>query len=533
MRLSTIFTIGFTLCSLLLSGQYFRNTYNITSTSGTSAYTILPIDDESFVKLESNNGANSKSITRISTIDGDGKELWSKTKNYMYAYNRSLVVRNDTIFYSGNSDSNQQYYWYFGMMKTNGDSIVEYKFLAVNASSGAANNYGITLIDGSNAILWGEGLESRASNPNNNLISSAFLRVKFDGSLQNQMLWFDLGKDVSRKMSEVRLDINDNLVFGYRHGNGTNHRNYIIKLKPNNEFEVIGSIASTDQELQPYIAIDSKNNYYTQALILDTISSSGLTVLNLYLIKMDKVGNLLWKSKILANYPLLNGKPTIFSPFVFKIFCTSSDQILLGGTCRVIDSLVVPFTGKKQIFSNAVSFFARFDQDGNPLWEHAVVPQLLPDGYIQQNYIFDIIEHSDKSILIAGSIFRTRNNPRFRLDSWVMRLSPDGCLSTACDHLEKYWHFPKVITSSDDQAIVHTTVFPNPGSDYINIKIDESWALPVSYELISTCGTISLYGKSTVTRDLELETSSLSAGLYMIRLSSTDGRIAFAKWIKL
>ncbi|MBK9255403.1 MAG: T9SS type A sorting domain-containing protein [Saprospiraceae bacterium] len=106
-----------------------------------------------------------------------------------------------------------------------------------------------------------------------------------------------------------------------------------------------------------------------------------------------------------------------------------------------------------------------------------------------------------------------------------MRLSPDGCLNDACDHLQKYWHFPEPIVATTDLEINRLSIYPNPGSDFIQVTIDEQMQFPIRYELLDLSGQRIEIGTLATQDHFSIEAGWLHEGIYILRIMDKAGKV--------
>jgi len=454
-------------------------------------------------------------------------------------FNR-LQVRNDSIIYSGSffQERDSTTYWFLGITNAKGDRIAEYVFPILHLKDTGKGsfgyqtptNYGLTLLSNNEVMLWGEGLDNRQPNPGNVPYRSVFLRVGLDGSKKSDVFWFDINDDKKRRMSDACTDIDGNMVFLYEYrGNPVlKIARSICKIMLDNSIKLIAEIPITDLGLElPKIAVDSQGNYFINPTY---ISSSDIG----YISKVNRAGEVLWTSMIPTynlEWPALIG--ATHTNEINRISTTHNGDILCTGRVFVRDSFVVAGQVKKQYLSGNGSFIARFDTDGKLLWRHFIVPH-KKDGTIRGNYIYDIQEAPDGSIITGGALERDDNDidPSFKTDAWIMRLTTDGCLKPDCSHIGKYFDFlPEIVSVTDDVGTDKLTIYPNPGTEQINIQLAADIALPIQYQISNIQGMIVETGIQSV-RDITLDGSHLVSGMYIIAIRDSHGSVLSSKWVK-
>jgi PKD repeat protein len=131
----------------------------------------------------------------------------------------------------------------------------------------------------------------------------------------------------------------------------------------------------------------------------------------------------------------------------------------------------------------------------------------------------------------------------------------NGCSSTFCDSAYVLKHQPGKLSSrngsensnsirrvnvinpsvvgifSDAQFLKTISVFPNPVSFVLNISFEENKNLSASYKIFSLEGKEIMHGKLSAPEN-KLNVEKLSAGVYILQLSDSDGTKIFRKIIK-
>ena len=85
------------------------------------------------------------------------------------------------------------------------------------------------------------------------------------------------------------------------------------------------------------------------------------------------------------------------------------------------------------------------------------------------------------------------------------------------------------INSDTDFALLHTAVYPNPGSDQVFVKNTKGIAL---FRLFNLQGKMVLSTKIIGSLELEINTSELYPGIYFFQLTDESGTEETGKWIK-
>jgi hypothetical protein len=132
-------------------------------------------------------------------------------------------------------------------------------------------------------------------------------------------------------------------------------------------------------------------------------------------------------------------------------------------------------------------------------------------------YPRDIIETSDHHIVIAGEFFDNLAVPfNCHFDPFVLKVNSEGLI---------------VNTQSNELPLAQEAiVFPNPGSDYLQVK------LAVQHKT-ATLQLFDLNGRMVHTEEIRgdmqrVQTATLPAGIYPYRISTKDRVIGSGKWVK-
>ncbi|MBK8080990.1 MAG: T9SS type A sorting domain-containing protein [Saprospiraceae bacterium] len=464
-------------------------------------------------------------------MNAKGNEQFEIVKDYIQGNWSTMKLRNDTIFYSGRSisASDSIYYWYFGMMTESGDSIAEFKYPMIHFKDGNVTNYGIVLTGGSEAILWGEGIDNRQPNPTDVPYRSVFYRVGFDGSVRSDLIWYECSDHPSRRMSDAASDSDGSPVFGYYCLEDAARR-YIIKLKPDNTVSREGSVSIGDPSLDdPRIAVDHEGNYIINSNFggKDSIWNTDRRRTT-HVTKINRQGQILWNTMM----PQIKREGRIYLDRfeMLRMSVTKNNDILCVGQVIIADSFYHPVTQEPfHWVSYNASFIARLAPDGKVKWRHLMAPY-NSEGSALSNILFDIQEAPDGSIIVAGQL--QRDTSGFIHDAWLMRLSPDGCLNDSCDHIQKYWRFPDTISLTENIQLFPLMIYPNPGQQGFRILYSSDMIYPLQYELINSTG-VRLQTGFLGSNDDEVDTSWLYSGAYQVLVRDRNGKVFSGRWVKM
>lgn len=537
--------------------QYFSKTYIYKDNIGSFISNVFCKDDNHCVKLDLVVSDQGRGCIELAGFDQKGMITWKKLKPYFNGNQNALILRHDTIFYSGRSNELKDsiMYWYFGMMSIDGDSIAEYKYATLHLKDTGIGsfgyqtptNYGLTLVNNNEVILWGEGLDKRMPQPLPPAIEvpfrSVFLRVGMDGERKSDLFWFEMSENPDRRMSDAATDIDGNMVFVYEwaypfvSAEYNSLRKGIFKIMPDNSIESVAEVPiGYLRGGRPRMAIDSLGNY----IINPTIQGGGSDEYNVnysdlgFLSKIDRSGEVLWTSLVPPAFKndWIKELYSYRTQEMTRISTTKNGDILCTGRIFTVDSIDIPGSSKKKWISGNGCYIARFNTDGQLLWQHFIVP-LKKDTTIRYNAIFDIKEAPDGSIVTGGLL--ENYDGGFRNDAWLMRLTPGGCLDADCSHVGKYWVFPEDISTVQDEPVrrLHSvTVSPNPGRDKVSVRLSEDATYPLHYGVQSITGIRYITGTLATPSDTDIDMSWLPSGMYIIYIRDHAGQTGSVKWIR-
>jgi hypothetical protein len=187
-------------------------------------------------------------------------------------------------------------------------------------------------------------------------------------------------------------------------------------------------------------------------------------------------------------------------PALYSGVSKYDDLIYLGGTSN--------FDLYNQTFSSFNSWFhlIRINPDITPVWEY----WYGGDAYY---FLYSILATSDGGCLLVGSRYDDAVQYMER-DIYVVKVNSDGLI---------------VWTQEIPVDQQQTMVYPNPGTDYFTVKIQNQ---QLELELISLNGQVVI--KQTLNNDANtVKTERLPSGIYFYRLTNTRTHaIESGKWIK-
>jgi len=145
------------------------------------------------------------------------------------------------------------------------------------------------------------------------------------------------------------------------------------------------------------------------------------------------------------------------------------------------------------------------------------------DGPLRWSLLRHIKELEDGTILFMG--YANYFEDEIIQDFWIVRTDKDGCIDGyECNETT-------LLTSQNNlihEGYQKVKIFPNPSNGILNIDFNRGLNLE-NYVLIDA--TSSLISKGQV--NVQLDFSTLDAGLYYLILFDDDGKYTVKKWIKM
>ncbi|KAF0204010.1 MAG: hypothetical protein FD170_699 [Bacteroidetes bacterium] len=191
-------------------------------------------------------------------------------------------------------------------------------------------------------------------------------------------------------------------------------------------------------------------------------------------------------------------------PAVTKNILVTSDYIWVVGWYNVIPFSVPCFPESTWVVLNKLNHNLELQE------------QLFYGGDAVYNP-YDVIETSDHHIVVTGNYYNPYLIPyECKFDPFVLKVNSEGLI---------------VNTQNNELPLAQEAiVFPNPGSDYLQIK------LAVQHKT-ATLQLFDLNGRlihtEEITADMQrVNTTTLPAGIYPYRISANNRVIGSGKWVK-
>jgi len=87
------------------------------------------------------------------------------------------------------------------------------------------------------------------------------------------------------------------------------------------------------------------------------------------------------------------------------------------------------------------------------------------------------------------------------------------------------------LTSTLDWTNELVKIFPNPGQDVISVRWENNQHIPLSYKMYNLMGQPLLTGQSA-NSTFEISVDILPAGLYLVFVEDSNGKVFSSKWVK-
>ncbi|MCX8478630.1 MAG: T9SS type A sorting domain-containing protein [Chitinophagales bacterium] len=183
---------------------------------------------------------------------------------------------------------------------------------------------------------------------------------------------------------------------------------------------------------------------------------------------------------------------------------------------------------KDTSISGFYGFLVKTDTLGNTTWERNYIGSHPIPNFLTTDEFDDFDYLSDGSIIVLGNIFIQKVAPNFiSQQGWLLRLSPDGCLSPNDCGVETGLFDPP--TASNTQAL-NILLYPNPSSDELSIKIkDNQIGFPIQFTVYDLVGKqISTYELTQSQQTINI--SKLLPGQYFAMFSKNGKRLSLQKF---
>ncbi len=250
-------------------------------------------------------------------------------------------------------------------------------------------------------------------------------------------------------------------------------------------------------------------------------------------LKTDSLGNLIWHrwypelwgvniSEYLdSTYLLTSWTPNGIGSIITKIDSNGDviwQRTYLYGTGLTLYKSIKTLDGgivsvglanvATQNFDDA--YIQKVDAQGNLIWQNSF------NGIGSRVDFFEnVIETYDGGLLVNGS---TNEGTAGGQNLWLVKLDSMGCLEPDC------W----VGVEQADANTLGVAVYPNPATDWLNLKYDNT--RKITLEIFNLSGQTVLQHQHMAPKE-SIEISHLPAGLYLLRFVDEFGNMATEKLV--
>lgn len=295
---------------------------------------------------------------------------------------------------------------------------------------------------------------------------------------------------------------------------------FILKLNSNGEFLWAKIFGSSGNESAEDFCIDGSNNIFTIGFFYETVDfdpSDGVFNLtsvsygDMYIQKLDENGSFLWAKRMGGNE----------NDYANTITNDQFGNIYIGGS-YYSDCDLDPNTAEN-IFTaegtNRDMYFQKLSPQGNLMWVYS----LHSEGY---NNIFDMDFDITGNLIICGLFTGTVD---FDFGGGENEISTIG--GSGFDGF--IMKLKDINPHSDIESInqdFNFSVFPNPVSDFVNIKTSSS-DYNQEITLSNSLGQIVYRAMVTKNNKVAIDVSKFEVGVYYLKLKRKDGGVFIEKLV--
>lgn len=259
----------------------------------------------------------------------------------------------------------------------------------------------------------------------------------------------------------------------------TNSDIYLVKLDENGNILWANQYGGTENELCYKLEISPLGGYY----LLGSTQSYGNGSFDTYLLKIDESGNFEWSQTYGLNdvdYGRAMSEPT------------ASGMYISGSTVINLNS------------TKTDCYLKKIDLYGNQIWH-------ISFGGNESEYVYDIKNTSDGGVAIIGS---TRSAGNGKSDGFFMKVTQDGVVDT--------------LMGSSDPFIM---MYPNPTSDYLTLYYQTGDdCFDFYYSVYNYSGDI-VEKIHTQSKVVKIDVSKYAAGTYHLEVASSCAERVLKKFI--
>lgn len=246
---------------------------------------------------------------------------------------------------------------------------------------------------------------------------------------------------------------------------------------------------------------------------------------NLEVSKITKTGIKKWQVKFFDSYY----KDSLRTPGkkIWQLIKTKNGDYVGVGGCIYTDY-------RKDVFhplDYTAGYAIRIDNNGNLKWERYFID--VPKQKYGEQSFYNVAEGDDGSIYMSGKLNDSIPNisgSKLNGNIWLVKVGPDGCITPGCSDTLVEVSTKKIL----NQHTKLLNVYPNPGSNQVNISWKNTPSIPLKLEIRSLSGQLIQSEKIQDNGGTStLNVSNIQSGLYLLTLHGRDWQSMPVKWVKL
>ena len=246
---------------------------------------------------------------------------------------------------------------------------------------------------------------------------------------------------------------------------------------------------------------------------------------NLEVSKISNIGIKKWQVKSYERY--YNDSLRTPDKKIWQLIKTKNGDYVGVGGCIYTDY-------RKDVFhplDYTAGYAIRIDNNGNLKWERYFID--VPKQKYGEQSFYNVAEGDDGSIYMSGILDDSiPNKPGSKLNGniWLVKVGPDGCITPGCNDTLVEVSTKKIL----NQHAELLNVYPNPGSNQVNISWKNTPSIPLKLEIRSLSGQLIQSEKIQDNGGTStLNVSHIQSGLYLLTLHGRDWQSMPVKWVKL
>ena len=304
-----------------------------------------------------------------------------------------------------------------------------------------------------------------------------------------------------------------------------------------------GKVYGGIRDDEGYSVVQTKDKGF---LIIGQTESYGAGKSDMYLVKTDSLGNLIWQKTFGSPYP-------DWGSYIYPTL--DSNYILVGGKSRTSD------------YTSRQAWIIKINEVGNIIWEREfggqhrdgfnMVYQLYDSSFVaigntrsfksdgdyagwimkisnkgdslwsrsftrspnKDEYFYDFKPTRDGGFIICGMSWPDTNQGPYFSDAWLVKVDSMGCLIPGCDPTG-------IIILTDNPTTI--LVYPNPFSSHTTIKIQSSVSGEIQLTLYNILGR-TVRQIQNRSHEIVLQRDNLPSGMYFYNVNSEEGLLGNGK----